>query len=1011
MKIIAPEGRSCRVCIRRAAVIRNAVVIRNAAVICALLAAGTGRANTGTVAAELSADGTAFNVTFANHANETNVLWVVYGASDKGGGTNGWDVIERLGSVSPETDAWSYTAPGGWGDTVKAIRFLLSNDPWDDKYDYRLDFIRSSAKERIILDDFDLYLNYCVCAQMLIYSRQSSGNPAFFSNRGEVSSTPYFVLFAFGGTEWRFDYNQNNNAKRVAGIETDALYDIAASSAGLFVNGEHLENAMAAAATASEAKSNGRLEFFCGSTTAKTLSNHTAHMNLYGAQIYDAPTGGDLLVNLVPMVKDGRAGLYDTVRNVYYHSDTGTDFDLAYGPSRVDPFFTSALCKVASDGPTVFSPATAMTDATDHANAAGGVLDGTATLALSGKNDWGGVFTVSNGTLVAGFGQGLAATDNLLLSHYALLAGAFGGYGGWNGKATAALGTGAGQIAVPSGGYLGYCAADGGTLEVDIGGEGAAWTPTADVCRLILNGAVGAGALTFKNPITLSSAFDTIVRIGYGTVTFTGNIASETIDADGGSLSVYDLGTTAADGVARLQGGANRLKTYYQNGGTYVLDEGSSTEIGGVLQVDKGTFLATNAMVKLTGAAGTGGWIRSYGGEMSFLGGTVSGGGFLVGEDKEQSATESLRPSLTLGGKMSLAGLTATSSSGTSYGSGTIRKSAASTALTILDGADVEIYNLVFHRRNIYQRGGLLWLKGNNGLCQMGHDGGTARYHLLKGAELRAPRVVADTGDSIAQFLFRGGKLSTSTSVHEVFFQNFGANACLCVVSSDGGEFCAEKSTSITNGIVEVPEKILKGYSAWNYAPAAYLTAPAFVKSGAATLTLAGASTYNCATEVAAGTLALASGDTPGVLPEGGVVRLTGGTLNLGGNAQTVKALVGTAGSVANGTLRTTEGVYPGGAGTVGAFTCGAALAGTLYIDAADDGTCDRLIADGTLALDGLALVLPDVPEGVTALTVVSGATSGTFASVSGLPAGWELHQSGAGVTARKATGLTVVIR
>ena len=92
-------------------------------------------ANVGTVAAELSADGSAFNVTFANHAHETNSLWAVYGPADSGDCTNGWAHVERLGTVTPETNTWTYAAPEGWGDSVRAIRFVLSSDPFDYAYD------------------------------------------------------------------------------------------------------------------------------------------------------------------------------------------------------------------------------------------------------------------------------------------------------------------------------------------------------------------------------------------------------------------------------------------------------------------------------------------------------------------------------------------------------------------------------------------------------------------------------------------------------------------------------------------------------------------------------------------------------------------------------------------------------------------------------------------------------------------------------------------------------------
>ena len=81
---------------------------------CALLLAAGLQANTGTVTAELS--GGTFNVAFANHAHETNSLWVVYDGFDYGPGTNGWGHVERLGMVTPETNSWTYAVPTGWAE-------------------------------------------------------------------------------------------------------------------------------------------------------------------------------------------------------------------------------------------------------------------------------------------------------------------------------------------------------------------------------------------------------------------------------------------------------------------------------------------------------------------------------------------------------------------------------------------------------------------------------------------------------------------------------------------------------------------------------------------------------------------------------------------------------------------------------------------------------------------------------------------------------------------------------
>ena len=967
------------------------------------IVAGVAHGNTGTASATLE-DGT-FNVSFANHAHETNSLWVVYGSFDYGLGTNGWAHVERLGTVTPETNTWTYAAPAGWGETVRAVRFVLSSDPFDYAYDYRLDFIRSKQKERIVLDDFDLYMNYRLCLQARVFKYVTS-HPAFFTNRdGTGSATPYFTLFAMSGTKWRFDYNDSTGTS-VTGVTEDEPYDIAASSAGLYVNGTKVNSLKG---SVSKVQSQGRLEFFCGNTTASSMGNNGHHLTLYGAQIYDAPTGGNLLVNLVPMVKGGRAGLYDTKRNKYYFSDTGTDFDLSYGPSRIDPFFASALVKAATTGPELFTPGTPQTVTESITNTYGGILDGTATLTLTGENDWGGGFTVSNGTLVAAFGQGLAATDCLRL--------VYGNWGGWNGRATASLGSGAGQISIEPGGYYGWCAADGGELEVDIGGAGAPWTATSDYRRLRLNGMPGAGTLHFANPITLTDVL--ITRVGYGTVFFDQSITNAADGTTGHSVNLYEMTDDASvlpEGKGVFRGANLHCLHLYQYGGNYVMDEGTTNTIDGTFALDAGaamTFLATNATVKLTGANGYGGWLNVYGGKAVFAGGSLEAGGFHIGEEgKGQSSIEERRPGVTFSGKVRLEGL-----NGRSYGSGTICGQASSYALYIEEGADVEMFNLTFLQRQLFHRGGKMKFRGGYGILRMGETG-TARYILYTGAELIAPGVGQDgqsatyVNNGKAEFVIFGGTVATTaqTANYDAYFRDFNADSHIWISSTRGGTFRADHATSITNGMETAPST---WGAAWNYSSAeSWLTAPAFKKTGSKRLTLSGTNTYACATDVAEGRLLLAGGENPGVLPTNGVVRVTGGTLDLGGNAQEVRGLVGTAGAVTNGALVVKEGIYPGGAGAVGSFACGATLDGVLHVDVDETGACDKLVAHGALDVSRIDLVLPEsLPAGVERLQVVEGAAAGAFRSVDNLPSGWGIVAKDTGLWAQRVAGTTVIFR
>ena len=977
-----------------------------------VLASMVAGANTGTVTATL-VDGT-FNVSFANHAHETNSLWVVYDSYDNGSGTNGWSHVERLGTVTPETNSWAYAAPAGWGTTVGAIRFILSEVPYD--YDYSLDFIRSKTKERIILDDFDLYMNYRVCLQAMVFSRDTS-NASFFTNRGEVNDQPYFTLFAIGGQDWRFDYNDKTGVRR-SGIATDVLYNIETSSNGLYVNGNKI-NAMATDAAASTAKSKGRLELAWGGTGPSPGQNHMAHISFYGVQIYDAPTGGSLLVNLVPMVKGGRAGMYDTVRDVYYFSDTGTDYDLNYGPSRIEsanPFFADAFCGAAvAAGPTVFTPTASATVSSSIVNADGGILDGPATLTLTGENNWGGSFIVSNGTLVAEFGQGLAATDCLRLETGHASSGNYGGYGGWNGHATASLGSGAGQICVTEGNYLAYCAADGGELEVDIGGEGAPWTPTAADRRLILNGMPGAGTLRFKNPIVLDEQH-LILRVGFGTAIFEESIASVQSGGNARSVNCYGV-DIASDGVGIFQGKGNHIYNFSINSGSYVFDAGSTNTIDGNLNMQQGaasSLVITNSMLNLTGADGGGAWLNVFGGKAELCrNGVLKAGGIYVGQEAEPTVVEALRPGLILRGKVMLEAKGSDALT-KSYGSLNVRNTSRSDALVFEEGADVTMNNLIVHKRNVYHRGGNVKLEGAQGVCNMG-KAGRARYWIYTGAELHAPCVKSESDVSPVHFIFIGGKLETTTYTPSTYFVNFGSDAVIMVASNYGGEFCTKHDTSMPKGMVEVLGDIgaPSGASNWNYVKAEWLTAPAFKKTGDKTLTMSGTNTYNCATDVADGTLRLAGGDTPGALPTNGVVRVTGGTLDLGGNTQTVRALLGTAGAVANGTLIAKEGIYPGGVGAVGSFTCGAALSGELHVDVdVSTGASDKIVADGTLDLSGIDLVLPGADLGdVQQFRLVEGATTGEFRSVSGLPNGWVIKHAADGSWAKKVLGMVIICR
>ena len=78
----------------------------------------------------------------------------------------------------------------------------------------------------------------------------------------------------------------------------------------------------------------------------------------------------------------------------------------------------------------------------------------------------------------------------------------------------------------------------------------------------------------------------------------------------------------------------------------------------------------------------------------------------------------------------------------------------------------------------------------------------------------------------------------------------------------------------------------------------------------------------------------------------------------------------------------------------------------------ASSGACDKIIASGVLDLSGIDFVLPDeIPSGVTKLRVIEGATTGSFKSVTGMPAAWAVVASANGVSVKKVVGTMVSVR
>ena len=152
-------------------------------------------------------------------------------------------------------------------------------------------------------------------------------------------------------------------------------------------------------------------------------------------------------------------------------------------------------------------------------------------------------------------------------------------------------------------------------------------------------------------------------------------------------------------------------------------------------------------------------------------------------------------------------------------------------------------------------------------------------------------------------------------------------------------------------------------------------------KSTTGTLSLSGANTYSGGTIINAGMLQLTLGSNR--LLSSGAITITGGVLNLDGNSQAAgaAAVIIQGGTVENGTLTKTRGVYDAQSGTVsaninktGAFTVSLtkSTTGTLTFSGTSNYNSTTTIKGGTLQLTGGNDRLPTVSSTVYPSIVVT---------------------------------------
>lgn len=357
----------------------------------------------------------AATLAFADHVGARLGLYMACDSEDRGASTNGWASVEYLGTVAPDADSLSVALPTGWGTEGKtAARFFLSEVPYP--VDYTLDYIQSNGSQYMEPSPGNTPTGAAV-VEMDVELTSVSGTVTLFCARGGTSgaSAKQFTLLVNGGY-WRFDYNAQTGA--AAGLQNtsvkpsaDVRYAIRVSSDGFYIGDDKIQDRPS---TVFSTECGGRLLIMALASGAASPSSTSANkMKLYGFKLADS----QFSLDLVPAVKGGVVGCYDTASGNFIASATSTAF--AAGPRQqsvetaANPFVSaSAVLEAAAATEILFSNETALTDATDYDTALPARKIGAGVLTLSGDTSFGG-FDIDGGTVLFPEGASYASASGV----------------------------------------------------------------------------------------------------------------------------------------------------------------------------------------------------------------------------------------------------------------------------------------------------------------------------------------------------------------------------------------------------------------------------------------------------------------------------------------------------------------------------------------------------------------------------------------------------------------------
>ncbi len=663
----------------------------------------------------------------AGEPGDGHVLYYVWSndGEDKGAALAAWPNVVRLGRVADDATSYSFALPATASVTARyAARAFLATS--DRNYDNVVEYVASTGAQYV---DTGIYGRQGTKSELDFASTEAlSGtkNVGMLAARKNNSGDDRFYLAyfykGFGFAYKTLDTQSSTITTIAANTRYMATTVIENGSQSLALTDGTTTQTQSKSTTGDYTTSPNALDLFANNSNGS--HGNKSSIRLYACKIWQTSDGTgeyDLVRDYVPCLYNGTAGLYDAANNTFSASATATPLaassvtNLTYAVDSGDIAVASspAYVAVSSD----FTTDAPYVESGSFTSATGGSKSGAAPLVLSGANDWGGTFTVNEGALIADFGQGLAATDNLVFNGgtYGLLSGSTFNW---------TIGSGGGQTSIGAGateyGFTAYTH----PFAVIVGGDastplefGTASAMGFHPTRFILNDDWATDTVTFKNGISGNNSDSSTPTLQI----YTG-AADATVE---GNMSGVNL-TKTGEGTLALKGAANALGTIAPKGGTLIIAppdgvQSCTLSMSAIrnLTSDGGSIVVSNAVVTQGGEN-----MNWYGGTMvSFVGSTVTSSSEWYPGNREGAGKKS---ELVLDG----ATINAT---GSTFAPG--YQTAASCDITITNAAALNIGLLEARNGAVRQYGGSVNVSVNKDeAISLGVGGGTFDYHLYGGS-------------------------------------------------------------------------------------------------------------------------------------------------------------------------------------------------------------------------------------------------------------------------------------